>query len=264
MLLENVCHGRRELAVLNMVRQGLFGDTMACGNPRRAGLPGWSGRTLGWFGQHLAAKTQLEQAMASARSASTSTSIAAIAYLTSTASKSGIRPLHGGQVRPRPPRRQAEFACGDVVTTVLKCHHGETVVCNYDQSPRPYSHMLRVQGTKGLFMEDGNSIHAEGRRPGKYGEPDDKYQEEFEHPLWKRFGEEGQEYRAQRDGLLHRPRLCRVGQAPVLIRPSTPGTLPPGVRSSRCPNSRTPGEAPPWSSPISRKANGRPTRVSSD
>lgn len=79
----------------------------------------------------------------------------------------------------------------DVVTTVLKCQNGETVVCNYDQqSPRPYSHMLRIQGTKGLFMEDGNSIYVEGRTRGGAWEPSDKYQAEFQHALWKKFGEE--------------------------------------------------------------------------
>jgi len=198
MLLENVCYGRRELAILNMVRQGLFGEIThcACGNqhdvrPYQVGADG----TLGWFGQHLAAKN---------RNWSPSHGVGPVCeyidinrgnrflYLTSTASKSrGYARYMAARFGPDHPDARREFACGDVVTTVLKCHHGETVVCNYDhQSPRPYSHMLRVQGTKGLFMEDGNSIHAEGRRPGKYGEPDDKYQEEFEHPLWKRFGEE--------------------------------------------------------------------------
>ena len=79
------------------------------------------------------------------------------------------------------------------MTTVLKCHNGETVVCNYDQqSPRPYSHMLRVQGTGGLFMEDNNSVYIEGRSPAGQWETLDKYQAEFEHPLWKRFGGEAQ------------------------------------------------------------------------
>jgi predicted dehydrogenase len=108
--------------------------------------------------------------------------------LTSTASKSrGYAHYIAKRFGPDHPNAKRRFACGDIVTTVLKCHNGETVVCNYDQqSPRPYSHMLRVQGTEGLFMEDGNSVHIEGRGAGAF----DKYQAEFEHPLWKRFDQE--------------------------------------------------------------------------
>ena len=77
------------------------------------------------------------------------------------------------------------------MTTVLKCDRGETVVCNYDQqSPRPYSHMLRVQGTEGIFMEDGDSIYLAGRKMGERGDRSEKYEAQFDHPLWKRFGEQ--------------------------------------------------------------------------
>lgn len=197
MLLENVCYGRRELAVLNMVRQGLFGELThcECGNQHdvRSYQLGPDG-SLGWFGKHLAARN---------RNWSPTHGIGPVCEyldinrgnrfvsLTSTASKSrGYAHYIAKKFGPDHPDAKRRYACGDVVTTVLKCHNGETVVCNYDQqSPRPYSHMLRVQGTKGLFMEDGNTIHVEGRRPGKYGDPSDPYQAEFEHPLWKRFGE---------------------------------------------------------------------------
>jgi hypothetical protein len=50
--------------------------------------------------------------------------------------------------------------------------------------------MLRVQGTEGLFMEDNMSVYVEDRSPRNRWEPLDKYQAEFEHPLWKRFGRE--------------------------------------------------------------------------
>ncbi len=198
MLLENVCYGRRELAVLNMVRHGLFGEIThcECGNqhdvrPYQLGPDG----SLGWFGKHLAAKN---------RNWSPTHGIGPVCEyidinrgnrflsLTSTASKSrGYARYIATKYGPDHPDAKRQYACGDVVTTVLKCHNGETVVCNYDQqSPRPYSHMLRIQGTKGLFMEDGNSIYVEGRSRGAAWESSDKYEAEFQHALWKKFGEE--------------------------------------------------------------------------
>ncbi len=198
MLLENVCYGRREMAVLNMVRKGLFGELThcECGNQhdvRKYQLK--PDGQLGWFGEHLATKN---------RNWSPTHAIGPVCeyldinrgnrflYLTSTASKSrGYANYIRKKFGPDHPNAKRKFACGDIVTTVLKCHNGETVVCNYDhQSPRPYSHMLRVQGTEGIFMEDNMSVYVEDRSPSNRWEPLDKYQAEFDHPLWKRFGKQ--------------------------------------------------------------------------
>lgn len=44
-----------------------------------------------------------------------------------------------------------------------------------------------MQGTKGIWMEDNNSIHIEGRSPAHEWEPFDAYLEEYDHPLWKEY-----------------------------------------------------------------------------
>jgi hypothetical protein len=44
---------------------------------------------------------------------------------------------------------------------------------------------FRVQGTKGLWMDVNHSIHIEGRSPPHQWEEFKKYQDEYEHPLWK-------------------------------------------------------------------------------
>jgi len=47
-----------------------------------------------------------------------------------------------------------DFEQGDVVTTMIKCAHGETVFIIHDTFlPRPYSRGGRVQGTKAIWME---------------------------------------------------------------------------------------------------------------
>jgi hypothetical protein len=58
-------------------------------------------------------------------------------------------------------------------------------------SPRPYSLNFRVQGTKGIWMRDNDSIYIEGRSPEEHvWESEEEYMTEYDHPLWKRFEEQ--------------------------------------------------------------------------
>ena len=89
---------------------------------------------------------------------------------------------------------------GDIVTTLLKCANGETVTLTHDCSlPRPYSRNYVVQGTKGIYQEDGDGIYLDGVTPIKDGDwrhdfqrfEEDGYLAKYEHPLWKKYSEEG-------------------------------------------------------------------------
>ena len=72
---------------------------------------------------------------------------------------------------------RVKFKLGDVVTTIIKCAKGQTIVLSHDtNSPRPYSLNFRVQGTKGLWMKDSKSIYLEGFSPAPHKwESDEKY-----------------------------------------------------------------------------------------
>ena len=54
-------------------------------------------------------------------------------------------------------------------------------------SPRPYSLNFRVQGTKGIWQKDNDSIYIDGKTPDHWWESDEEYLKKFDHPLWKRF-----------------------------------------------------------------------------
>ena len=80
-------------------------------------------------------------------------------HLTSMATQS--RGLHkyivdkGGEEHPN---AKINFKLGDIVTTVIKCANGQTIMLSHDtNSPRPYSLNFRVQGTKGIWMKDNKS-----------------------------------------------------------------------------------------------------------
>ncbi len=91
-------------------------------------------------------------------------------HLTSIATQS--RSLHkyivdkGGQDHPN---ADVKFKLGDIVTTLIKCANGQTIVLNHDtNSLRPYSLNFRVQGTKGIWMVDNKSIYIEGISPEEH------------------------------------------------------------------------------------------------
>ena len=111
--------------------------------------------------------------------------------LTSMASKA--RGLHEYIVEHKgkdSPYANADIQEGDIVTTLIKCAHGETMVLTHDTTlPRPYSRAGRVQGTKGIWMEDNHSIYFDGISPEHQWEKDSEYwtREEYEHPLWREF-----------------------------------------------------------------------------
>ena len=111
--------------------------------------------------------------------------------LTSTATKA--RGLHnyivekGGADHPNAKLR---FKLGDVVTTVISCANGEVIVLNHDTNlPRPYSLGFRVQGTKGIWMKDGDQIYIEGTSPRSHRwESSKPYLEKYDHPYWVKNG----------------------------------------------------------------------------
>jgi hypothetical protein len=91
---------------------------------------------------------------------------------------------------PNHPNAQVDFRLGDVITTVLTTTNGETIVITHDTNlPRPYSLGFRVQGTRGIWMNDGNMMYLEGKSKPHQGEPADTYLNTYDHPLWKKYAD---------------------------------------------------------------------------
>ena len=95
---------------------------------------------------------------------------------------------------------------GDIVTTLISCANGETIVLSHDCTlPRPYSRRNVVRGTKGCWYEDGHMMLIEGEtpQPDNYwthvAEKDERLLKEYRHPLWKAYDEFG--LRGGHDGM---------------------------------------------------------------
>lgn len=210
MILENVCYRRDVLSVLNMVRKGMFGEmTYAhCGYQHdlrqvkfNDGKQAYGGGVE--FGQkgYSEAHWRTQHSVDRNGDLYPTHGLGPVAHwldinrgnrfvsLTATATKSrGLHKYVVDKGGPNHPNAQVNFKLGDVVTTVIQCANGENIVIIHDtNSPRPYSLGFRAQGTEGIWMDDNDMIYLEQRSPKPHTwEPFQKYQDEFDHPLWKR------------------------------------------------------------------------------
>jgi len=216
MIMENVCYRRDVMAVLNMVRQDLFGELLHCQggyqhdlrhvkfndgiNPYGGGVEfGKNGFSEArWRTQHSIDRNGDLYPTHGIGPVSPMLDINRgnrMIHLTSTATQSrGLHKYIVDKGGPNHPNATVDFKCGDIVTTVIKCHNGQTIVLSHDtNNPRPYSLNFRVQGTKGIWQKDANSIYIEGETKDEHRwEDEDRLMKEFDHPLWKRFENKAQ------------------------------------------------------------------------
>ncbi|HWQ53698.1 MAG TPA: Gfo/Idh/MocA family oxidoreductase [Bryobacteraceae bacterium] len=194
MMLENWSFRRDNLAVLNMIRQGLMGEIVHCHCAHshnciywyfdKQGNPRWSGN---WLLKRNADQypTHSLGPVLSWMDINTGDSLK---YLTATASRSlGMNRDFARRLGPDHPAAKRRYMQGDIVTSVVKTEKGNTIVINNDmQLPRPYDNRWEIQGTEGLYNEQRNSVYLLNRSP-KYEEwePFGPYQEKYEHRWWQ-------------------------------------------------------------------------------
>jgi len=212
MILENVNYRRDVLAVLNMVKQNVFGELMhfRCGYQHDLRFVKLNdGKTAYGKGVEFGekgiseAKWRTQHSLLRNADVYPTHGVGPIAAmtdinrgnrfvsLTSHATKS--RGLHnyivenGGKDHPN---AKLEFKMGDVITSTIETSNGETIIVTHDTSlPRPYSLGFRVQGTKGLWEVDGNRIYVEGVSEPHQWDEATAWLEKYDHPLWKKYGE---------------------------------------------------------------------------
>jgi hypothetical protein len=210
-ILENVCYRRDVMAILNMVRQNLFGELIHCQGGYQHDLrevkfndgkqPYGGGVEFGEKG-FSEARWRTNYSVNRNADLYPTHGLGPVAemlninrgnqmlYLSSFASQS--RGLHdyvvkkGGESHPN---AKVDFKLGDVVSTLIKCANGQTIMLSHDTNlPRPYSLNFRVQGSNGLWMNDNKSIYIEGVSSKAHSWDSEKsYLEKYDHPLWKKY-----------------------------------------------------------------------------
>jgi hypothetical protein len=215
MILENVCYRRDVMAILNMVRADLFGELIHCrcgyehdlrqvkfndgknyyyeaGGELKMGATAFS--EAQWRGLHAIRRNgDLYPTHGIGPVANCLNINRGNRFLTMSAMATKSRGLHkfvtdkGG---PQHPYRDIAFNLGDIVTSMIKCANGETIIVTHDTNlPRPYSLGFRVEGTNGLWYDDGNTIYIDGKssKPDEW-EDASGWISRYDHKYWRERG----------------------------------------------------------------------------
>jgi hypothetical protein len=213
MMLENVCYRRDVMAVLNMVRQGLFGELIHLQGGYQHDLrevkfndgvhPYGHGCE---FGEKAFSEARWRTDHSVRRNGDLypTHGIGPLAHyininrgnrfvnLCSFSSKA--RGLHEHVVKQcgeDHPNAKVKFKLGDVVTTSINCANGETILLQHDTNlPRPYSLGFRVQGTNGLWMDVNRGMYLEGKSKPHQWDVAKDWLDKYDHPLWVRWSKE--------------------------------------------------------------------------
>ena len=213
MILENVNYRRDVLAVLNMVKQNVFGELVHFRGGYQHDLrfvklnDGKTAYGKGVeFGDKGISESKWRTQHSLLRNADTypTHGLGPLAVmcdinrgnrflsLTSNATKGvGLHDYivkNGGKEHPN---AKLKFKQGDVITSTIETANGETIIITHDCNlPRPYSLGFRVQGSNGLWEKDGDRIYIEGQSKKPHSWDDSKeWLEKYDHPLWKKYGE---------------------------------------------------------------------------
>lgn len=88
------------------------------------------------------------------------------------------------------PKWRERYVTGDLNTSLIRTKLGRTILLQHDvSSPRPYTRLNGVAGTKGVFEDYPARIYVEGQEGGHRFGSIDKWKATHEHPLWTRIGE---------------------------------------------------------------------------
>ncbi|MBS1548774.1 MAG: Gfo/Idh/MocA family oxidoreductase [Bacteroidetes bacterium] len=217
--MENVCYRRDVMAILNMVRKGMFGELLHGEGGYKHDLRGVlfndgvtpynSGVEFGekgfseaqWRTDHYVnrnAELYPTHGLGPVAMMMDINRGNRLLRLSSFSTKA--RGLHdyivnhpkGGENHPN---AKVNFKQGDIVTTQIACANGETILLTHDTSlQRPYNLGFIVQGTKGLWEDFGWGEFDQGHiyfekmmNHSHRWENTEKWMQEYDHPLWKKF-----------------------------------------------------------------------------
>jgi predicted dehydrogenase len=197
-MMENCCYDQTEMMILNMIRQGQFGELLhaECGylhDLRELKLTDFYVNR--WRVKHSITRngdlypTHGIGPVAMWMDINRGNQFE---YLVSMGSPSrGLNLWAAEHIGPDSPEAKQRYALSDVVNTLIHTQRGETILVTHDtNSPRPYSRKILLQGTEGLIRKyPEQKIHLEGKSKPHTWEEIDAYLAQYEHPIWKELRE---------------------------------------------------------------------------
>lgn len=201
MMMENVNYMREELLFLNICRQNVLGELLhgeaAYIHGLREQMHQAEHGTGSWRTLHYSKRNgnlypthglgPVAQYMNLARTEDT------FKTLVSYSSPAKGRSLYAKKTFPADHKwNKIGYNCGDINNTIIKTALGRTILVQWDEtSPRPYSRLNLIQGTKGTLAGFPTRMALEGHNHHHWieGEALQPFYEKYEHPFWQRIGE---------------------------------------------------------------------------
>jgi len=203
MMLENCCYCRREMMVLNMVKQGLFGEIVHCTGAYAHYL-----NEVELFREMLkdtkkdsVLHYRLKHYIESNRENYPTHELGPICKilninrgnrlvkLSSFSSKSvGLKAFAEEHFGKDSEYAKTDYKQSDIVNTMITCENGETISITLDTTlPRAYySRNFSVRGTKGMSDEARKVIFLEGMQE-EISDNEEQMSAKYEHPLYAEY-----------------------------------------------------------------------------
>lgn len=197
LMMENCCYGESELTVLRMVRDGVFGTLLhaeaAYNHDLREIL--FENRDEGLWRRvpHTTTDTNLypthglgpvAQYLGIHRGDR-------FEYVVSMSSpEAGLTEWRERHEPKDSPKWSERYKAGDVNTSLIKTAKGRTILLQHNvTSPRPYSRLNNLQGSKAAFNDYPPRLYIDGQAGGHRWTPFAEFREKYQHPLWKAVGD---------------------------------------------------------------------------
>ena len=197
MMLENCCYGENEMMLLNMCRQGVFGELTRAEAAYLHDLRGvlhdlgsegawrlephhkWDGNYYPTHG--LGPVAQYMNIDRGDR----------FDHLVSMSSKpASLREWEEKHLQPGDPRLGKKIVGGDLNSSLVRTAMGRMILVQHDVvSPEPYSRLNTIGGTKGIFRDYPPRIYVEGITGGEKWSDIGEFEKKYQHPLWQNHGE---------------------------------------------------------------------------
>ncbi|MGC9328733.1 MAG: gfo/Idh/MocA family oxidoreductase, partial [Candidatus Hinthialibacter sp.] len=194
MMLENWSFRRDNLAVLNMIREGLLGETVhsQCSYSHHCvsyffdgeGNPRWQGKFLMKYNRDQYPTHGLGPVLSwlninCGDQFDTLVSVSTDPF--------GVEQYYRDHFAKDGAAKAPKVQQGDIVSTLIKTKQGKTIYITNDMFlPRPYDNRWMVQGTKGIYSFERDSVYLEGKSPQSHAwEEFAPYQEKYDHRFWK-------------------------------------------------------------------------------
>lgn len=206
MFVENCCWGKDELLATAMARKNLFGTIVHCSGSYSHDLR--AEIAYGHINRHYRFDNYAKRCcdnypthdlgpIAKLLNINRGNRIVSVSSFASKAA--GLEEYIKTRTDATEEMKSTHFPQGDIITTVLTCANGETILLRLDTTlPRSYSRDFTIRGTKGMYMQDTNTVFLDGEKeyaePAKYYENNlnngVNYEEEFLPDLWKNISPE--------------------------------------------------------------------------